>query len=273
MATDDRQVLVTGQENAPAAFTVPGNGQIRPKAVFATFDGSGAAGDFKPALIIRSDAGELVGICAADDVVVAGESADVSWFPRVGDSGAIRFNVNNVGDWLDITVNGTVGLFRVTSEHGITLQDFGGGNVSLISLAGILLSALDDLSLSSAGTAELTATNGVDIVSNAALNILPFPVSFGVNSVQVAAGDATHHGIVVLEAFDNQATPAYSEYFVGYVDFNPNPYSYNGQTAQILGGQTFTVVGSDGSPIFQVKALEQGGTVHIKTGTTVHADL
>lgn len=209
--------------------------------------------------------------------------------------GFIAYDWDNVGDWLDIQVIGTspdsgvafsvddtggsgidfqtAGLFRVTSETGTTIQDFGGGTVSLLSQAGITLSALLDLILSSNGTAELVAEDGVDIVSNAALSISPFPVDFGVNSVQIAAGDATNFGTVALEAFDRQATPAYTEFFVGYVDFTPDPYTYNGQTAQILGGQKFTVVGSDGSPIFQVLALEQGGTVHIKTGTTVHADL
>jgi hypothetical protein len=123
------------------------------------------------------------------------------------------------------------------------------------------------------GEGTLAGTDGIDIVSNAETSISPFPVSFGVNSVQVAAGDDTRYGTVVLEAFDNQGTPTYTEYFVGYVEFNPNPYAYNGQTAQILGGQKFTIVGSDGSPIFQVDALEQGGAVHIKSGGTVVANL
>jgi hypothetical protein len=84
VATDDLQVLVTGNATAPATFTVPGNGQIRPKAVFASFDGTGAGGDFQPALKVTSDGGELVGIYPCSTTVTAGASADVSWFRGLG---------------------------------------------------------------------------------------------------------------------------------------------------------------------------------------------
>lgn len=83
MATDDQQVLVTGTAAAPASFTVPGNGQIQPKSVFATYDGTGAAGAFQPALKVISDGGEVVGIYPCDTSVQAGGTADVSWFPHV----------------------------------------------------------------------------------------------------------------------------------------------------------------------------------------------
>jgi len=291
----DRQIHPLGDEEAPAAYVIPAAAELLLKGAYAKFDGSGAGSAFRPVLRIISDSGTVSLEAPADSIVAAGESATASWFPHVGGGGNIRFDAENVGDWLDIEVTGaspvsfnafyvndtggngigfqTTGGFFVTSETGTTIQDFGGGNVSLISQAAIIASALADLTLGSNGTTELTAIEGVDIVSNAAQSIAPFPVSFGVNSVQIAAGDATNYGTVVLEAFDRQGTPAYTEYFVGAVDFNPNPYAYNGQTAQILGGQTFTVVASDGSPLFQVLALEQGGTTHIKSGTTIHADL
>lgn len=80
MATDDQQVLVAGTAPTPALFRVPGNGQIRPKAIFATFDGSGAAAPFLPAVKITSDGGELVGVYPTCASVAAGGSAAVSWF-------------------------------------------------------------------------------------------------------------------------------------------------------------------------------------------------
>lgn len=83
MATDDRQIFVAGTAGAPAQWRVPGNGQIRPKAVYATFDGTGAAGVFLPILEVFSDGGELVGRYKAEASVAAGGSADVSWFPHV----------------------------------------------------------------------------------------------------------------------------------------------------------------------------------------------
>ena len=80
MATDDRQVLVAGTAPAPALFTVPGNGQISPKVVFAHYDGTSAAGTYQPTLKIISDGGEVVAICPIGSSLAAGVSADVSWF-------------------------------------------------------------------------------------------------------------------------------------------------------------------------------------------------
>ena len=81
MATDDRQTLVTGTAPAPADWLVPGNGQIRPKTIIATFNGSGAASGFYPALKIKSDGGETIGIYPSQVLVQAGGTAVVSWFP------------------------------------------------------------------------------------------------------------------------------------------------------------------------------------------------
>lgn len=86
MATDDQQILVTGTAATPASHTIPGNGQIQPKAIFATYDGTSAVGTYKPALKIISDGGELVGIYPTDTSIAAGGSANVSWFPGVGGS-------------------------------------------------------------------------------------------------------------------------------------------------------------------------------------------
>lgn len=88
MATDDVQRLVTGTASTPAHFTIPGNGQIRPKAIFASVDGTGAATAFLPAIKVISDGGETVGIYPTQTSVAAGGSADVSWFPGVGVTGS-----------------------------------------------------------------------------------------------------------------------------------------------------------------------------------------
>jgi hypothetical protein len=57
---------------------------MRPKAVFAHYDGTGAASSFQPALKIVSDGGEVVAICPAPISVGAGGAADVSWFLGTG---------------------------------------------------------------------------------------------------------------------------------------------------------------------------------------------
>ena len=83
MPTDDQQVLVVGTASAPAHFTVPGNGQIQPKAVRAVYDGSSATSSFIPVLQIVSDAGIKVVECVGSQIA-AGGSAAVSWFPWLG---------------------------------------------------------------------------------------------------------------------------------------------------------------------------------------------
>ncbi len=85
MATDDVQRLVTGTAAAPANFTIPGNGQMRPKAIYALFTGTGAGTPYLPALKITSDAGKLVGVYPTCASVAAGGSAGVSWFPGIDD--------------------------------------------------------------------------------------------------------------------------------------------------------------------------------------------
>lgn len=97
MATDDQQILVAGTAPAPASFLVPGNGQIRPKAVRAVFDGTAAAA-FLPVLQILSDGGVLVAECVGAQVA-AGASAAVSFFPRVSaaqSSSKLAFQHNDV---------------------------------------------------------------------------------------------------------------------------------------------------------------------------------
>ena len=86
MATDDVQVLVTGQGAVPQQFTIPGNGQIQPKAVRAVYNGGGAVTSFIPVLRIISDAGVPVAECVAP-LIAAGGSAAVSWFPHVAPTG------------------------------------------------------------------------------------------------------------------------------------------------------------------------------------------
>lgn len=102
MATDDQQVLVTGTASAPTHFTIPGNGQIQPKTIFANFNGSGAAGSFVPTLKIVSDGGETVGIYPLATSIAAGGSANVSWFP-LGARGAGTSNQTLIGAKIQAT--------------------------------------------------------------------------------------------------------------------------------------------------------------------------
>jgi hypothetical protein len=79
----DTQIHPTGVVVAPGAFIIPSSAELGLKAVFASFDGSGAAGDFLPLLRVKSDAGSVVAEAVVDTTVAAGASADVTWFPGV----------------------------------------------------------------------------------------------------------------------------------------------------------------------------------------------
>lgn len=79
----DRQFKIGGLEPTPADWIIPDSLEVTPKSVYAHFDGSGAAGAFKPCLRIVSDSGTVAIEAVTDTAVAAGASADVSWFPRI----------------------------------------------------------------------------------------------------------------------------------------------------------------------------------------------
>ena len=107
MATDDQQILVTGQASAPATWRVPGNGQVTPRTVFAHYNGSAAAVPFQAALKVVSDGGKTVGIYPVSATIAAGGSADISWFPGVGASG-VGGTAEVVGARIEATVAQTI---------------------------------------------------------------------------------------------------------------------------------------------------------------------
>lgn len=70
-----------GDGGAPQAYEVPNATEIIVKAVTATFDGSGAAGNFKPTLEIVSDGGVVMARVPCETEVSAGGSAEVTFAP------------------------------------------------------------------------------------------------------------------------------------------------------------------------------------------------
>jgi hypothetical protein len=80
----DVQILRAPASGVPSDYTVPGSGELRLKAVYAEFDGSGAGGPFLPCVTIISDSGDVIGRAVDQGVsVTAGSNADVTWFPGV----------------------------------------------------------------------------------------------------------------------------------------------------------------------------------------------
>ena len=77
-------VRSTSIVTAPKDYTIPGAQQIRPLSIRASFDGSGAAGAWLPAVQILDNNGNVLSTHADPNVsVAAGASADVTWFPGV----------------------------------------------------------------------------------------------------------------------------------------------------------------------------------------------
>lgn len=118
-------------------YTVPGTSVITPYSVSVTADGSGASGDFLPCLTFRTITGAIIARCPAPGVV-AGDSAEVSWFPHVAnDDGDIRYDFPNTGSWLDVTAtgeapNGVSVDFDVQGDGGFTVFNEGVGGIAFI---------------------------------------------------------------------------------------------------------------------------------------------
>lgn len=129
----DIALLAPGISETPEGYTVPGAQEIILKAITATFDGAAAAGSFVPTLQILAPNGAVLAACPTSTAVVAGESADVSWFPRgsvsagSGPGGGIQFDTDNEGGWLEITTNnagpGGFGIKLVDEDDNDLLVD------------------------------------------------------------------------------------------------------------------------------------------------------
>lgn len=142
MATDDQQVLITGTAPTPATWRVPGNGQIRPKAIRATFDGTNAVVPFRPAVKITSDGGQLVGVYPLPTSVAAGASADVSWFPGIAGQVVSGAQVGFFGAIIVRTTNQSVPNSTATDAVFDTVSVDTASMANLGANAKILTSAL-----------------------------------------------------------------------------------------------------------------------------------
>lgn len=76
-------LVARNTHSAPKDYMVPGAQQITLLSVQAEVDGSGAAGDFLPALQVLSPAGDVLWTGVPNSAITAGGSVSVSWFPGV----------------------------------------------------------------------------------------------------------------------------------------------------------------------------------------------
>ncbi len=74
-----------GSFAVPFTYTVTGAGEVAPYTATATFDGSGAGGDFVPCLSFYSIEGVLLArLPLTVQTITAGQSAEVTWAPFLG---------------------------------------------------------------------------------------------------------------------------------------------------------------------------------------------
>lgn len=73
------QYVPLGTVGTPASWTIPPSLELAVQAVFASFDGTSAAGSYLPTLQILSDSGHTVVEIPQDASVAAGSSVSASW--------------------------------------------------------------------------------------------------------------------------------------------------------------------------------------------------
>lgn len=77
----DTQINPLATSSAPSTWTLPDALTVTLGALHATYDGTGAAGNFVPTVKIVSDSGHTVMTVVQDTTVTAGQTADASWAP------------------------------------------------------------------------------------------------------------------------------------------------------------------------------------------------
>lgn len=104
----DTPILDASVASAPKSYVVAGAQEIILKGVTASFNGTGAAGSYVPAVQIIDPAGNVIGTYTLGSTLAAGASADVSWFPGVGLGGSSSAGGITLLDYVEITAAVTV---------------------------------------------------------------------------------------------------------------------------------------------------------------------
>jgi hypothetical protein len=253
----DVQVLAPGVSAAPLTYTVPGSQEILIKALSASFDGSGAAGAFVPAVRIIAPGGKLAGVFIANGQVSAGDSVYASWAPFLAGAGpnGIQFDVPNRGNWLAVTTSGAAPL----SGAGVGVYTFGGGGVEVLSGDFLTLSSQQDgLVIESNDAAiplQVRSAGGMTIQDTSTGILLLENTGGGeVNITTTGGGTQVYRSADGFVWFDNHGGGGENVY-VFHLGANDN----------------FVVRDSGGNLILAVK--ESGPEYHIKTGGAWVADL
>lgn len=105
----DVALLASSVQSAGGGYQIPAAQEIILKCCTASFDGTGAAGNFQPALQIQAPNGAVMGTFPTGTTVTAGSKVDVSWFPGLvsdgGGGGAVSRAIQVYPDTADATQN------------------------------------------------------------------------------------------------------------------------------------------------------------------------
>jgi hypothetical protein len=129
----DVAILNPQVEAAPTGYTIPGAQELILKSVKASYDGSGAGGDYVPTLQFVAPNGTIVSECPLGSTVTAGDDVDVTWFPRGGvaktqtaSSGTVYAILNGIGANVPSSPDNQpyvpVGTFFSTTDDGSNLE-------------------------------------------------------------------------------------------------------------------------------------------------------
>jgi hypothetical protein len=242
-----RDVQIAGGVGAaPQSYTVPNATEILPRAVFATFNGAGAAGAFLPTVQIVSDGGVVVASVSTDAAVAAGGSASVTFAPflraaAAGGGSGIQFDTRpQAGGFLQVTTT-DAGANSFNLESGGQMDIRADETLTVLSHA--------DLEVSSTAAMTIDSQAGITITNTAAGVLLIESSPDGGITIRDQGGAASA-GITVESSASGISVSG--EYIVSTVR-SDNFYV-------VLGlGVMVQVLNHLSAPIFEVR---EDGTIH-----------
>jgi hypothetical protein len=218
----DISILDPSAHAAPKAYKIAGAQEIVLKGVSATYDGTGAAGSFVPAVQVVDPSGFIVGTYVLGQTLAAGASADIAWFPSGGltdTTGDLHWGINDDTSALGLTLNSPTqpllanfgsttfdtngGGFQVNTSGGGTNFDTGGGGfVVELHGAGALFDVAGDvtvrLDLGGLGFRVEDPLSGNDIINVSNNGVNPVLGFFNVGPVVRQPTPVTLANVIAL---------------------------------------------------------------------------
>ena len=282
MADDHLLIFRQNAGSAPASIPIPPLQDIHLEIATATFNGTGAAGSFQPCCSVYAQDGTLQSRTTGR-TVSAGDSAEITFLPSLGeDLDAIHFGYN-VGDFLSIITQGTNGI----------LLEADGGFLFLRSDQAVLIQApfigLDPENVNGTLAANVRlgrpGTGSTFTVDHVGIGFPMINVDADAESIEFNLNQTLSHLQVinalgdVFSVFGDGSTVAHLR-TAATSAFVISDSSNNALvTVQETGDMTFSLGASGaaytftdnlGNPIFQIDA---DGSLHGLTGQTLTFDL